>query len=65
MLASLATSFLLALALLEPFRFEYSSLTDKKGNVSFGKMFVKRSDADPKLAALVDAEIEKDYQENL
>ena len=35
------------------------------GNVSFGKMFVKRSDADPKIAALVDAEIEKDYQENL
>ena len=37
----------------------------EKGNVSFGKMFVKRSDADPKIAALVDAEIEKDYQENL
>ena len=37
----------------------------EKGNVSFGKMFVKRSDADHKIAALVDAEIEKDYQENL
>ena len=37
----------------------------EKGNVSFGKMFVKRSDTDPKIAALVDAEIEKDYQENL
>lgn len=37
----------------------------EKGNVSFGKMFVKRRDADPKIAALVDAEIEKDYQENL
>ena len=37
----------------------------EKGNVSFGKMFVKRSDADPKIAALVDSEIEKDYQENL
>ena len=37
----------------------------EKGNVSFGKMFVKHSDADPKIAALVDAEIEKDYQENL
>ena len=37
----------------------------EKGNVSFGKMFVKRSDADPKIAALVDAGIEKDYQENL
>ena len=37
----------------------------EKGNVSFGKMFVKRSDADPKIAVLVDAEIEKDYQENL
>jgi len=36
-----------------------------RGNVSFGKMFVKRSDADPKIAALVDAEIEKDYRENL
>ena len=36
-----------------------------KGNVSFGKMFVKRSDADPNMAALVDAEIEKDYRENL
>ena len=36
-----------------------------KGHVSFGKMFVKRSDADPKIAALVDAEIEKDYRENL
>ena len=36
-----------------------------KGNVSFGKMFVKRSDADPDMAALVDAEIEKDYRENL
>ena len=37
----------------------------EKGNVSFGKMFVKCSDADPKIAALVDSEIEKDYQENL
>ena len=37
----------------------------EKGNVSFGKMFVERSDADHKIAALVDAEIEKDYQENL
>ena len=36
-----------------------------KGNVSFGKMFVKRSDADPNMAALVDAEIETDYRENL
>ena len=36
-----------------------------KGHVSFGKMFVKRSDADPKIAALVDAEIERDYLENL
>ena len=34
-------------------------------NVSFGQMFVKRSDADAKIAALVDAEIEKDYRENL
>ena len=37
----------------------------EKGNVSFGKMFIKRSDADPTIAALVDAEIEKDYLENL
>ena len=37
----------------------------EKGNVSFGKMFIKRSDADPTIAALVDAEIEKDYRENL
>ena len=36
-----------------------------KGNVSFGQMFVKRSNADAKVAALVDAEIEKDYRENL
>jgi PPOX class probable FMN-dependent enzyme len=33
--------------------------------VSFGKQFVERSGADPAIAVTIDADIERDYEENL